>query len=281
VQLLKSGMAKNRLAQQRSPELPNFNNPVLNQQARRPVAPIQLSPRLKNPPTKQTLTERRRRINPALHQPLPWNQLLGQLILKRPLLVLLTFCGGMLIVAGIAFIGLTLPEPGEKLKSQPTPAATSVSSATQNATATPESSRSSTPTAENSSATTTVTPQSEQNAPLGLYITIGAGAGIGAWLLYRRRLKLTAKMRHKQLPKLLPSEIPGKNPTQQKNGKPLRRNAPGSRKPLVANPGKIPVGDSIVRWPNGQSLPRNSQKILTDTTAKRRKQSISSGSSSS
>lgn len=269
-------MAKNRLVQQRSPELPKFNNPALNQQGRRPVAPIQLSPRLKKVPKKQTLAQRRRRVNPALHQPLPWNQLLVQLILKRPLLLLLTFCGGMLIVAGIAAIGLTRPEQGEKLKSQPKPAATSVSSTSKNATAIPESLPSPTPTAENAPVTT-VTSQTEQNAPLGLYVGVGAGCAVGAWLLYRRRLKLAAKMRRKPLPKILPGSISEKSPEkQQKNGKPLKRTAPGSRKALAANPGKIPVADSIVRWSNGQSLPRNSQKVLKDTTAKRRKQSIMS-----
>ncbi|MFB2838878.1 hypothetical protein [Floridanema evergladense] len=269
----KSGMANNRLAQKRSPELPKFKNSALNQQGRRPVPPIQLSPRLKNP-KKQTLTERRRRINPALHQPLPWNKLLAQLVVKRPLLVLLTFCGGMLIVAVIAAIGLTLPESVDKLKSKSTPVASSVTPSTNSAIVTAESSPIPTPTAEYSPATITVRTTTEQNPPLGLYAMVGAGCAIGAWLLYRRRLKLAAKMGHKPLPKSLPSEIQEKSVTQQKNGKPVRRNAPGSRKPLVANPGKIPVADSIVRWPNGQSLPRHSQKLLTDTTAKRRKHSI-------
>lgn len=272
-------MAKNRLAQQRSPELPKFNNPVLNQLGRRPILPIQPSPRLRN----QTLNERRRRINPALYQPLPWNQLLVQLIQKRPLLLLLTFCGGMLIIAGLAVIGLTRPEQPGKLKPQPTPTATPVSSITKNApvaetatpTATLESSPSPTPAAENSPATT-VTSQPEQNPLLGLYVAVGAGCALGAWLLYRRRLNLSDQRRRKQFPELLSASIQEESPGEQKNTKPARRTAPGSRKPLVANPGKIPVADSIMRWSNGQSLPRNSQKLLTDTTAKRRKQSISS-----
>ncbi|MGA9380025.1 MAG: hypothetical protein WBV73_14780 [Phormidium sp.] len=272
-------MAKNRLAQQRPPELPKLSNPPLNQQGRRPLPPIQLSPRLKNP-KKQTINERRRRVNPILYQPLPWNQLLVQLILKRPLLLLLAFCSGMLIVAGIAAIGLTRPEQGENLKSQPTTfAATSVSSTTENTAATPESSPSPTSTAENSPVTT-VTPEVEHNPPLGLYLAVGAGCAVGAWLLYRRRLKLAAKMRRKAFPKELPGSIEGESPGKQKNAKPAKRIAPGSRKPLVANPGKIPVADSITRWSNGQSLPRNSQKVLKDTTAKRRKESLSSGSSS-
>lgn len=266
-------MAKNRLGKKRSPELPKFNNSALNQQVRRPVAPIQPSPRLKNP-KKQTLTERRRRVNPTLYHPLPWNQLLVQLILMRPLLLLLTFCGGMLIVAGIAAIGLTRPEQGYKLKSQPTPTATSVNPTIKSVAATPESSPSPTPTVKNSPVTT-VTRQTEQSAPLGLYAAVGAGCAVGAWLLYRRRFKLAAKISRKSFPKLLPGLISEKSPEkQQKSGKPGRRTAPGSRKPLVASPGKMPVADSIVRWSNGQSLPRNSQKVLADTTAKRRKQSI-------
>lgn len=270
-------MAKNRLAQQRSPELPQF--PALNQQARRPVAPIQKSPRLQKVPQKQTLNERRRRVNPALHQPLPWNQLLVQLLLKRPLLLLLTFSGGILIVAGIAAIGLTRPEQGYELKFPTNPLITAISPTTESATETPESLPNPTPTTENVPVTT-VTQQTEQNALLGLYLAIGAGCAVGAWLLYRRRLKLAAKMQRQLLPKILPGSSseknPEKEPKKQKNGKPLKRIAPGSRKPLVANPGKIPVADSIVRWPNGQNLPRNSQKVLTDTTAKRRKQSIMS-----
>jgi hypothetical protein len=280
-------MAKNRLAQQRSPELPKFNNPPLNQQLRRPVAPIQPSPRLKN----QTLNERRKRVNPTLHHPLPWYQLIGQLIVKRPLLLLLTFCGGMLIIAGLAVIGLTRPEQAGKLKSQPTPTPTSVTPTTETAavtesptstpTPTSEASPSPTPTVENPPATTTVTPQTESNSPLGLYLLVGAGCGLGAWLLYRRRLKLGGKRRRKPFPKLLSSTIQGKTPEKPPNNrKPARRNAPGSRKPLVASPGKIPVADSIVRWPNGQTLPRNSQKLIKDTTAKRRQQSLSSASSS-
>lgn len=286
-------MAKNRLAQQRSLELPRFNNQALNQQGRRPVAPIQPSPRLKKTPQKQTINERRKRVNPALHQPIPWNQLVVQLIQKRPLLLLLSFCGGMIVVAGLALVGMTVPEPGGKLKSQPTPAATSVSPVADSAIATPESLPNPTPTAENSPATTTLTPQPEQNPPatttvtsqtqqnlpLGLYVAVGAGCTVGGWLLYRRRLKLAAKMRRKQLPKSLAREIEGKSPEKQNNAKPAKRTAPGSRKPLVAKPGKIPVADSIVRWPNGQSLLRNRHKLLKDTTAKRRKQSISSGAS--
>lgn len=209
-------MAKNRVAQQRSPELPKFKNPALNQQSRRPALPIQPSPQLKNP-KKQTINQRRRRVNPALHKPLPWNQLLVQLIQKRPLLLLLTFCGGMVIVAGLAVFGLTRPEPSVNLKDQPTLATTPVSSPTQNAIATPESLPSPPPTAENSSATTKVTPQTQKNSPEGLYyVALGAGCGVGAWLLNRRRL-LAAKIQRKQLPKLLPSEFQGKSPSQQKN----------------------------------------------------------------
>jgi hypothetical protein len=271
-------MAKNRLAQQRSPELPRFNKPALNQQGRRPVPPIQRSPRLKKTPKKQTIDERRKRVNPGLYQPLPWNQLVVQLIQKRPLLLLLTFCGGMLIVAGLAVIGMTFPEQGRKLKDQPTPAATAVSPAAESAIATPESLPNPAPTAENSPATT-VTAQTQKNPPLGLYVTVGAGCAVGGWLLYRRRLKLAAKMRRKPLPKSLANQIEGTSPGKQKNSKPAKRTAPGSRKPLVAKPGKIPVADSIVRWPNGQSLPRNRHKLLKDTTASRRKQSISSGAS--
>lgn len=280
-------MAKNQLAQQRSPELPRFNKPALNQQGRRPVPPIQPSPRLKKTPKKQTIDERRKRVNPGLYQPLPWNQLVVQLIQKRPLLLLLTFCGGMLIVAGLAVVGMTFPEQGGKLKYQPTPAATAVSPAAESAIATPESLPNPTPTeslpnptptAENTPATT-VTPQTQKNPPLGLYVTIGAGCAVGGWLLYRRRLKLTAKMRRKPLPKSLANQIEGTSPGKQKNSKPAKRTAPGSRKPLVAKPGKIPVADSIVRWPNGQSLLRNRHKLLKDTTASRRKQSISSGAS--
>ena len=269
-------MAKNRQAQQRSPELPKLNNPPLNQQGRRPIAPIQLSPRLKNP-KKQTLTERRRRVNPALHRPIPWNQLLAQLIMKRPLLLLLTFCGGMLIVAGIAAIGLTRPEQGEnKLKPLLISVVGSVNSDTKNVTATDENLVSPTSTAENSPVTI-VTGQSKPNVPLGLSVVIVAGCALGAWLLYRRRFQLVAKIQHQPLPKILPDTVQENSPEKQKNGKPARRTAPGSRKPLVANPAKISVTDSIMRWSNGQSLPRNSQKVLKDTTAKRRKQSISSG----
>ena len=236
-------MAKNRLAQQRSPELPKFKNSALNQQGKRPVVPIQPSPRLKNP-KKPTINERRRRVNPALHKPLPWNKLLVQLILKRPLLLLLTFCGGMVILAGLAVFGLTRPEPAVNLKDQPTPATTPVSSPTQNAIATPESLPSPPPTAENASATTTVTPQTQQNLPEGLYyVALGAGCGVGAWLLNRRRLVI-AKIQRKQLPKSLPSEFQGKSPSQQKKSKLAKRTASGSRKPLVANPEKIPVADS-------------------------------------
>ncbi|MBE9229631.1 hypothetical protein IQ264_29940 [Phormidium sp. LEGE 05292] len=245
MQLLKSGMAKNRLAQQRSPELPKFKNPALNQQSRRPTAlPIQPSPRWKNP-KKQTINERRRRVNPALHKPLPWNQLLVQLILKRPLLLLLTFCGGMVIAAGLAVFGLTRPEPAVNLKDQPTPATTPVSSPTQNAIATPETLPSPPPKAENSSVTTKVTQQTQQNLPEGLYyVALGAGCGVGAWLLNRRRL-VAAKIQRKQLPKSLPGEFQEKSPSQQKNSKLAKRIEPSSRKPLVANPEKIPVADSI------------------------------------
>lgn len=256
-------MAKNRSAQQHSPELPKLNNPALNQQGRRPLPPIHPSPRLKMKNQKKpTLTERRRRVNPTLHQPLPWYQwhkLLVQLIVKRPLLLLLTFCGGMLLIAGIAAIGLTRPEQGGKLKSQPTPAATLPS-----------------PTSTGEAATT-VTPQTEQNPPSGLYVALGAGTLLGTWLLHRKRLKLAGKKRHKPLPKIFPDTIPEESPVeQQNNSKPIRRKAPASRESLVANSRKIPVADSMMRWSNGQSLLRNSQKVLTDTTAKRRKQSISS-----
>lgn len=237
-------MAKKRLAQQRSPELPKFKNPVLNQQSKKPALPIQPSPRLKNP-KKQTINERRRRVNPALHQPLPWNKLLVQLIQKRPLLLLLTFCGGMVIAAGLAVFGLTRPEPAVNLKDRPTPATTPVSSPTQNATATPESLPSPSPTAENSSVTTKVTPQTQQNLPEGLYyVALGAGCGVGAWLLNRRRLA-QVKIQRKQLPKSLSSEVEGKSPSQQKNSKLAQRTASGSRKLLVANSEKIPVADLI------------------------------------
>lgn len=256
-------MAKNRSAQQRSPELPKLGNPALNQQSRRPLPPIHPSPRLKMTNQKKpTITERRRRVNPSLHQPLPWTKLLIQLIQKRPLLLLLTFCGGMLIVACLAFIGLTLPELSGKSKSQPTPVATSVSPTT---------------TLVNTSATT-VNTQTQQNPPLGLYVVVGAGCVLGAWLLYRRRLKVS-KMRHKSLPKTLSNSTPITPITpaeEPDNSKPLKRKAPASRQSPMVNAKKILVADSMMRWSNGQSLTRNSQQVLTDTTEKRRKQSLSS-----
>lgn len=260
MQVSKSGMAKNRSAQQRSPELPKLGNPALNQQSRRPLPPIHPSPRLKmTNQKKQTITERRRRVNPSLHQPLPWTKLLIQLIQKRPLLLLLTFCGGMLIIACLAFIGLTFPEISDKFQSQPTPVATSASPTT---------------TAVNTPATT-VTPQTQQNPPLGLYVVVGAGCALGAWLLYRRRLKAT-KMQRQPLPKMLPSSTPITPAPESNNSKPLTRKAPASRQSPLVNPKKIPVADSMMRWSNGQSLTRNSQQVLTDTTEKRRKQSLSS-----
>jgi len=176
-------MAKDQLAQEQPSK---SHRTPLNQQGREPAPSIQPSPRLKNPMLNQRLRKPTASSRPS--QPSQINQILLQLIQKRPLLLIFSLCTAMLLIAVLAVIGITHPGDPDQAQYPSMTAATPATTTTQTTAATAANSESSP--AHTTTRTPVATPFAVNDQPLGvyigMYITVGASSAIGAWFLLNR-----------------------------------------------------------------------------------------------
>lgn len=231
-------MAENQAHQQS----PQPKTETQDPQGRKPAQAIQPSSRSKTP------TPDRRRRKPAPLSTFEDNNLVVQIIQKRPLLVVSALCASMLLAAVIAAIGLTHPDNANKIKRESAESATATEKATEKS-------------------------QTEEKPPLGLYAAIGLGCAAGSWAIVRT-LQSPRRRRRRQLSKSLKPR-PTPRQQQQKTTSLSRRRVAASRREVAANQQRMAVGETTQERPSGETPPRSSSKsTLADTTDTRRRHSL-------